>query len=447
MTGDTPEPGRQPLYRQLAARLRADIDDGRFGPGEQLPSEPELAEEARVSRSVVRQALSELAADGLVRKGRGRRATVVAQPRYERYVSRSSGFYEQFRQRGITLGTRVERFEIAPLPDGPATFFGAEQGVVLDRVRRVGDAPVAYVRTYLPVDPCAALLDEDLADRSLHEALATRLGLRVASGRRTVHAVAAPKDIAVALRVGDREPLLLLRSEARDQHGRPLEWFQTWHPADRVAFEIQVLSDDDAQMIEQFDAAAPTLTAPPLPAASPAPGAASAASASHDGLGAWPPVAIGVPSRGHAHAELVSAGVPVVLDATDPDLPELATAAVVLVRDRADAERWTSATVMTTRAELPGAPAEVVGTARELAEVASTTRVVIVEPAWHHGPGWVRWVASRRPELVIVAWDVPADEVSSYLEAGATTVVVLTDDVDVAVALAADAARPPTSHP
>jgi GntR family transcriptional regulator len=61
------------LYRRVAAEIRSEITNGRLGPGEQLPSEPELERKHKVSRNTVRLALAALANEGLVepRQGRG----------------------------------------------------------------------------------------------------------------------------------------------------------------------------------------------------------------------------------------------------------------------------------------------------------------------------------------------------------------------------------------
>jgi GntR family transcriptional regulator len=66
-------------YQQIADRLRDQITAGVFGPGERLPSEPDLVEEYQASRNTVRLAIALLTNQGLVvtRQGLG---TFVQQP-------------------------------------------------------------------------------------------------------------------------------------------------------------------------------------------------------------------------------------------------------------------------------------------------------------------------------------------------------------------------------
>src|SRR6266404_4624979 len=68
-----PLPAPRSLTGELAARLTDDITSGKIPPGSQLPTEQELSAATGVSRTVVREAVAALRADGLVitRQGLG----------------------------------------------------------------------------------------------------------------------------------------------------------------------------------------------------------------------------------------------------------------------------------------------------------------------------------------------------------------------------------------
>jgi GntR family transcriptional regulator, transcriptional repressor for pyruvate dehydrogenase complex len=63
---------RRPLPELIVGKLREFIDAGVFGPGQQLPNEPELARRMSVARSSVRTALQRLQVQGFVEVRRGR---------------------------------------------------------------------------------------------------------------------------------------------------------------------------------------------------------------------------------------------------------------------------------------------------------------------------------------------------------------------------------------
>ncbi|WP_231752424.1 GntR family transcriptional regulator [Mycobacterium gordonae] len=83
MTGDTFAAGalelgeivrtvNRPPFRQIADCLRTAIQNGRYGPRDQLPSEFALSHHFGVARMTVRRAISELRAEGLVSPEHGR---------------------------------------------------------------------------------------------------------------------------------------------------------------------------------------------------------------------------------------------------------------------------------------------------------------------------------------------------------------------------------------
>ncbi len=80
----TDKPAARPRNSNLAervmTRLGADIRGGRLAPGARLPTEQELTTTLGVSRTVVREAVAALRADGLVVTRRGSGAYVAANP-------------------------------------------------------------------------------------------------------------------------------------------------------------------------------------------------------------------------------------------------------------------------------------------------------------------------------------------------------------------------------
>ncbi|MBP2458658.1 GntR family transcriptional regulator [Clavibacter michiganensis] len=228
-----------PLHAQLTGLLRSPIVDGAWPPGSQLPTEAELQERFGVSRSVVRQALHALTAEGLVQRGRGRGSIVAPRGELHRLVQRVSGLSTQV----PSVTTRV--LELAPGRDADAErALGGSDVHLLRRLRSAGGEAVALIHTWLPRGIAERLTADDLTDASLHALLRARLGIHVAAGRRQVRAVGASPEVAAALRVAEGAPVLVLEGTSTDASGDPVEVFRTWHRADRFVFDIDVLTGD-----------------------------------------------------------------------------------------------------------------------------------------------------------------------------------------------------------
>jgi DNA-binding GntR family transcriptional regulator len=92
--------GRVTTYGTLAASLRDDVLSGRYGDGDQLPTEAQLASTHGVSRQTVRRAMLQLVGEGLVYRVAGRGTYPVDQS--ERYL-RHQGSIEDLM--GLSIDT------------------------------------------------------------------------------------------------------------------------------------------------------------------------------------------------------------------------------------------------------------------------------------------------------------------------------------------------------
>ena len=250
--------GSQPLYVQIARQLGEDIREGRLSPGASLPSEASLCKRFGVARSVVRQALAGLQAEGLVHREPGRAAIVAGRNEHRRMVQRSTGLYEQFASAGTRLRTRVLRLEPATPPADVAKFFGSEDTWLLERLRWIDTLPIAFVRTWLPRARIPDLNADALEDASLHQVLAGQYGIHPGRGRNRIRAVAADSILAQHLETAKASPLLMLEGQGMDRQGQAMEWFTTWHRPEQLVFDVEVGPE-----AEQVQLAVPThLTEP-----------------------------------------------------------------------------------------------------------------------------------------------------------------------------------------
>ena len=228
-----------PLHSQLTSLLRESIADGSLPPGSQLPTEAELQEKFGVSRSVVRQSLAALSAEGLIQRGRGRGSVVAPLHEHHRQVQRMPGLSAQISTTAGPVSTEV--LSLAPGADARAEVaLGTGDLLALRRRRSAEGEAIAIIQTWLPMSLAGSLTVQELTDASLHATLATKFGVPVTAGRRQIRAVAASVRLAEELSLPVGSPLLLLEGTSLDDRGNPVEYFSTWHRADRVVFDLEV---------------------------------------------------------------------------------------------------------------------------------------------------------------------------------------------------------------
>ena len=235
--------GAVPYYAQLADLFREHITTGHWEPGRPLPSEQQIGEFFGLSRTAVRQALAQLAAEGLVRKEKGRGSFVRGPRRTEFVVQELRGFFDEMSEQGKAVETDVLLLETTYAPPEEAALLGIPTGskvVQLDRLRKVDGEPICLATTLLPLPRFAGLAGQDLSGTSLYDLLRTSFGVEPRTGWRTVEATGADRQTARVLGVRPGSPLLLLTSLNVDATGEPFEHFTAWYRADRTSFRIEV---------------------------------------------------------------------------------------------------------------------------------------------------------------------------------------------------------------
>ncbi len=237
-----------PYYAQVEEALRERIERNEWKAGDQLPGEPELCVLFDVSRTVIRQALSELLHDGLILRAKGK-GTFVAEPKIvENLAQKLTGFYQDMADRGCPPVSRVLKQFVVPASQKVAAFLQVEPGtpvIEIERVRFVREEPIVLVTTYLPYARCPGLLTADLMHQSLYRLMEQELGLTIARGHRTLEAVTANRYEADLLQIEPGAPLMLLDSVSYLEDGSPIEYYHALHRGDRSRFEAELIRIHD----------------------------------------------------------------------------------------------------------------------------------------------------------------------------------------------------------
>src|SRR5579884_2269644 len=124
-----PDDGR-PIYRRLLDQLRQQIDAGDLKPGDLIPPEGEIARRHRISRHTDRQAIVELAREGVLRRERGRVTFVQPRPLVQSLGTFYS-FARQMETRGLPYYTRVVQRSLARADELVAERLGRPVGAAV----------------------------------------------------------------------------------------------------------------------------------------------------------------------------------------------------------------------------------------------------------------------------------------------------------------------------
>jgi GntR family transcriptional regulator len=233
-----------PLYRQLADILRTPIADGSFPVGASLPKEAEIADRFGISLITVRQALRELAADGLIRKRSAKPAVVTAQapPMRLGWNLRSFGDLAAYAE-NAELAVKSYRREASV---ASARIFELEENqrsYCLRAMLVVRGRPDTQVTTYFPPDIGRRFTKDDFDDALIFRAVQKHLGLRLAAAAITVRAELADATLARDLDYAEGAPVLTLEMLYRAADQRPIEYTIARHRADVYTLTFDAPND------------------------------------------------------------------------------------------------------------------------------------------------------------------------------------------------------------
>jgi len=229
-----------PLYAQVRDVLKSQILGQNIEPGEHLPSEMELQERFGVARSVIRQALAELADEGLIRRHRGRGSVVVPPRLHHRRAEQAGGLSRQLAAAGEQLRTVVVDLSTGAPPEAAVPTLGTADAWRIERVRFVDDEPLAFMRSWV-----SRVLFPDLTAEAIEPSLLDYMrstGVVPVGGPRQLRAVPADPTVAGHLAIDVGTPVLLLHAVTNDAHGRALEWSTVWHQPSTV-FDVDAKVD------------------------------------------------------------------------------------------------------------------------------------------------------------------------------------------------------------
>ncbi|MEL6586125.1 MAG: phosphonate metabolism transcriptional regulator PhnF [Pseudomonadota bacterium] len=234
-------PGKTPLWQAIANALRSDLAEGRYTPGDKLPTEAALADRFGVNRHTVRHGLAALVDEGLIRTRRGAGAFVAATPT-DYPLGKRVRFTENLRRAGRAPGREVTGFEQRGATEGEASLLRVAPGdqILATHGRSLADGqPLSMSQSIFPIGRLPGLADALAEQQGVTHALA-QCGvadyIRVST---RLTAVTATATQAAVLDLAEGAPLLKATALNADLDGSPVEYGRTWFAGDRVTLTLE----------------------------------------------------------------------------------------------------------------------------------------------------------------------------------------------------------------
>lgn len=226
-TYEPPCPGGNLMSTQISSLLIRELREGAFAAVERLPSEVELAQRLGVSRTVIRDALSDLEREGMVERVRGI-GTVVNRDivKLDNRLDLKVEYYDLIRASGYRPSSDSIQLRLEPAAPELADKLDIDAGeplIVCEKRVLAGDIPVIYSVDSLPRS-LIDLPDYTVIDWSqpIFDILDRYCGMAVISSICRVRAVPGSPEIRRRLAQGENDALLELEELGCGKLGRPV---------------------------------------------------------------------------------------------------------------------------------------------------------------------------------------------------------------------------------
>ncbi|MFW0119892.1 trehalose operon repressor [Rothia sp. P5764] len=227
-------------FERIYHDLARDIDEGKYGVGDLLPSEMKLTERYQVSRETVRKALAILVDRGYIQRIMGKGSLVVDHKRYSIPVSSLLSYKEFAESASRSTLTELIKLEDAVLP--PVPFQALAEGTVeqvpvthVMRVRHMDGAPAIIDHDYI-VKAVVPNISGEVARDSLYTYFEQELGLNISSASRQITVEPATPNDAKYLNLHAGEYVAVTTSITALDDGTAFQYTISRHRADKFRY-------------------------------------------------------------------------------------------------------------------------------------------------------------------------------------------------------------------
>lgn len=241
MEGVVPKRIGGPATKGVQERLQKLITES-LKPGDQLPSEPELAATYGVSRSSVRETLKVLEQDGLVYSvhGRGRFVSPMGAVSVDRPITRYESTTSMLQSLGFPVTTVVLEVKEAAASDRAAEMLDIPPSspvIELIRLRVTDEQPLVLSCNTIVRDALPGPIRFRDWSIPVTEALAA-YGQELTASAARITSVNMPSELAEGFNVGGLDPWLLVEETSFTREGARVLYSLDYHRGDLIGFNV-----------------------------------------------------------------------------------------------------------------------------------------------------------------------------------------------------------------
>ncbi|MBS3977347.1 MAG: GntR family transcriptional regulator [Syntrophomonadaceae bacterium] len=235
---------RSPLYMEIANEFKRRISEGLYLAGQQLPSEPELANELGVSRGTLREALSILEKEGILSRRHGVGSFLKKEPKKViAGMEKLDSLFSTIQNAGKKAEDKIVKIyqeRLDPIIAAALELDPSSHAYVVESLRLADGEPVVYCYDVIPL---WLLTNESLLKgrsrcHSLTEFIRMFTPYKPKQFISRVNAVLPPKAVAKLLGVDALTPMIFIEGVLYDENDKAINFGRQYYRGDKYEFTL-----------------------------------------------------------------------------------------------------------------------------------------------------------------------------------------------------------------
>ncbi|MED3887836.1 GntR family transcriptional regulator [Priestia sp. FSL R5-0597] len=231
---------KKPLYKIIYDDIVQKIHNETYKVGDALPSEMELENMFKASRTPVRQALKQLESDGLIYRYQGKGSFVSNFKPLGQWTT-MTGFKQMYMDEWKKVSARTLSVELIKSPFYASLLeVGSNEDLVhLKRIRLFNGEPIIYLEHYLPSSFPIEMFEKDPTFISIDQLLKDEKNIEFLTINEEIEAVPADTNISNYLHANEGTSVLKSTRVSFDQNSVPTDVTVNFFRTEKWKYSIQ----------------------------------------------------------------------------------------------------------------------------------------------------------------------------------------------------------------
>ncbi|MCL5986240.1 MAG: GntR family transcriptional regulator [Actinobacteria bacterium] len=232
-----------PLYHQLKEIIISKINSGELKAGKRIPSEQYYIENFNISRTTVRQAISDLIIEGYLYRVRGK-GTYVSSSKINQWLAEDlTSLTWGMEKRGLGHETVVLKQNVITSDDTMALKLHIKNKSKLFNLERlilIKGEPLALTKLLSPLKFFPDIINIDFSKESFHKTIYAKYNLKIVKADRYFEATIASKEDAEILKLPEGSPIMYVEVISYLSDSTPVEWAYAKFIGSRSRFHVRL---------------------------------------------------------------------------------------------------------------------------------------------------------------------------------------------------------------